>query len=383
MRKVCLTFVVAAAMLASSTIASANDAHNLCAHPMPASANVSPADDAIHLDANGVPVHVYEQWYWNTVLVGLGKTFGVETIVFQFAFGPLILDVAQIAFTDLSTGEFHNQFVWGGGGPFMPSPGYPYVPGGFDVDLSDGDGAFTATGGGGRDHLTFTFADGTTASIAYEGYKNPSASFFDGIGHYDDQVTGTTHGTQYYLQRRSMIATGTIKRPGKQAVLAAGVGWYDRQWGTVIGTPGSQANNTYWKWFSIHLADDTQYMIWDMYAVDTGNSLIRVVNKMGPAPACTEQTFTNVTITGLGSPVSSAGPPPSTLENANHISIPADGIEIDVRMAHPRQVIESGGLFSPFLEGMMTVTGRKNGNPILGTGYYEQFVPPGGCCQGV
>lgn len=380
MKKFCLSFVVLAAL---ATSASANDAHNLCAHPMPASANVSPADDAIHLDANGVPVHVYEQWYWNTVLVGLGKTFGVETIVFQFAFGPLILDVAQIAFTDLSTGEFHNQFVWGGGGPFMPSPGYPYVPGGFDVDLSDDDGAFTATGGGGRDRLTFTFEDGTTASINYEGYKNPSASFFDGIGHYDDHVTGRTHGTQYYLQRRSMIATGTIKRPGKQAVIAAGVGWYDRQWGTVIGTPGSQANNTYWKWFSIHLADDTQYMIWDMYAVDTGNSLIRVVNKMGPAPACTEQTFTNVTITGLGSPVSSAGPPPSTLENANHISIPADGIEIDVRMAHPRQVIESGGLFSPFLEGMMTVTGRKNGHPILGTGYYEQFVPPGGCCQGV
>lgn len=372
-----------AMLLALAANADADDAHNLCAQPMPPSANVSTADDAIHLDANGDPVHLYEQWYWNTILIGQGKTFGVETIVFQFSFGPLILDVAQIAFTDLSTGEFHNQFVWGGGGPFMPSPGYPYVPGGFNIGLSDDDGSFSAKGGGGRDRLAFKFSDGTTATIGYESYKNASAGFFDGIGHYVDPVTGESHGTQYYFNRRSMIATGSIKRPGKSAVSTIGVGWYDRQWGTVIGTPGTQDNNVSWKWFAIHLGDGTQYMVWDMYAVDTGNNLIRVVNKTGQAPSCTEQTFTNVTITGLGSPVTSSGPPPSTLENANHISIPADGLEIDVRMVHPRQLIESGGLFSPFLEGMVSVTGRKNGHPVVGTGYYEQFVSPGGCCQGL
>ncbi|MGN6105874.1 MAG: lipocalin family protein [Kofleriaceae bacterium] len=380
MMKFCLSLVTLAAL---ATSAAADDALNQCANPMPPSANVSPADDAIHLDSSGNPIHLYEQWYWNTVLVGQSKTYGVETIIFQFNFGPLILDVAQIAFTDLSTGEFHNQFVWGGGGPFLPSPGFPYVPGGFDIALTDSGGSLSAQGGGGRDLLTFQFSDGTTATIGYEGYKNPSASFFDGIGHYVDAVTGKTHGTQYYLQRRSLSASGTIQRPGKSAVAVTGVGWYDRQWGTVIGTPGSQADNVSWKWFAIHLSDDTQYMVWDMYAIDTGNSLIRVVNKMGPAPACTEQTFTNVTITGLGSTVSSAGPPPTTLENSNHISIPDDGLEIDVHMVHPGQIIESGGLFSPFLEGMTTITGKKNGRSIFGTGYYEQFAPPGGCCQGV
>jgi hypothetical protein len=349
---------------------------------MPPSANVSVADDAIHLDASGTPIHVYEQWYWNTVLVGQGKTYGVETIMFQFNFGPLILDVAQIAFTDQSTGEFHNQFVWAGGGPFAPSPGYPFVPGGFNLAGTDAGGSYSAIGGGGHDQLAFHFSDGTIATLHYDAYKNPSASFFDGIGHYDD-ANGKTHGTQHYLQRRSMVATGTIQRPGKAAVGVAGVGWYDRQWGTVIGTPGSQANNTYWKWFSLHLADDTQYMIWDMYAVDTGHSLIRVVNKMGAAPGCSEQTFTNVAITGLGSNVSSAGPPPSTLDNANHVSIPDDQLELDVRMILPNQVIESGGLFSPFLEGAATAIGTKHGFPIVGVGYYEQFVPPGGCCQGV
>lgn len=386
MKEVCLKFVVAA-LLASSTVAVADDTHNLCAHPMPASANVSPADDAVHLDATGQPVHMYEQWYWNTVLVGLGKTYGVETIVFQFSFFPgFIVDVAQIAFTDVATGEFHNQLVWGGGAPFVPSSGYPFVPNGFNLAVSDSDGSFKGVGGGGHDQLEFKFEDGTIATLTYEGYKNPSASFFDGIGHYDDVVTGKTHGTQYYLQRRSMTAAGTIQRPGKKKEIVAGLGWYDRQWGTVIGTPGSQADNTYWKWFSLHLSDDTQYMLWDMRAVDTGNQVIKVANRMSAAPSCRESTITDFTVTGLGSTVFNAGPPASTLENANHISIPSEGLEIDVRMITPNQVIETGGLFSPFLEGAATITGTKNGWPIAGVGYYEQFVPAGtvgGCCQGV
>jgi hypothetical protein len=53
---------------------------------------------------------------------------------------------------------------------------------------------------------------------------------------------------------------------------------------------------------------------------------------------------------------------------------------------HPltrNQIITSGGLFSPFHEGAMTTTGTKNGRRVVGTGYYEQFATPGGCCQGL
>lgn len=388
MKNTCLKLGVIVALIAASSFAAADDAHNLCAQPMQPSANVSAADDAVHLDPDGASTFPYEEWYWNTVLAGFGKTYGVQTLVFQFSFFPgAVIDVAQIALTDVATGEYHSQLVWGGGAPFVPSAGYPYVAGGFDLTDTDADGSFHAVGGGGHDKLKFRFDDGTTATIVYEGYKNPSPAFFDGLGHYDDVVTGKSHGTQYYLQRRSMTAFGTIQRPGKLPAVVAGVGWYDRQWGTLIGTPGTQADNTYWKWFALHLSDDTQYTLWDMRAVDTGDQLIKVANRTGAAPACTEKTITDFTVTGLGSPVSSAGPPPSTLENANHISIPSEGLEIDVRMMTPNQVIETGGLFSPFLEGAATITGTKNGRPIFGVGYYEQFVPAGptagGCCQGV
>jgi predicted secreted hydrolase len=268
-----------------------------------------------------------------------------------------------------------NHFIWGGGG-------YPFVSGAFNINIADGGGSFKAVGGGGSDSLEFHYSDGSVAKIAFDGLKNPSPAYFDGFGNFLDQVTGKSHGGQFYLQRRSMAAAGTITRPGSQPVPVVGVGWYDRQWGSVIGTPGTQADNVYWKWFSIHLSDDTEYHVWDMYAVDTGNSLIRVVNKIGAAPACEESTFTNVTVTGLGSPVFDPGPPPSTLELANHISIPDEKLELDVREATPNQIVESGGLFSPFIEGAMKAIGTKNGHPVVGTGYYEQFVPPGGCCQG-
>src|SRR5262249_18830498 len=103
----------------------------------------------------------------------------------------------------------------------------------------------------------------------------------------------------------------------------------------------------------------------------------------GAAPACEESTLTNVTVTGLGDPAFSDGPPASTFELANHISIPDEGLELDVREITPNQIITSGGLFSPFIEGAMTAVGTKNGRRVVGTGYYEQFVSPGGCCQGL
>jgi hypothetical protein len=338
------------------------------------SANVSPGDDAIHLNPDGTYKYTYEEWYWNAVLIGDGRTWGVETIVFQFDFYPLVLNVTQIALTDVATGEYQSQLIWGGGG-------YPYVPGGFDIDIADGAGSFTAAGGGGSDRLAFHYSDGSVVSLDLEGLKNPSPGFFDGFGDYLDKATGKSHGQQYYLQRRNMAAWGTITRPGASPVNVAGIGWYDRQWGSVIGTPGTPADNVYWKWFSIHLSDGGDYMVWDMYAIDTGDSVIRVVNRIGAAPTCEESTFTNVSVTGLGQTVFNAGPPPSTLELANHLSIPDDGLELDVREITPNQIITSGGLFSPFIEGAMTASGTRNGRRVFGTGYYEQFVSPGGCCQ--
>jgi hypothetical protein len=87
----------------------ANDAHNRCAQPMRASANVSPADDAVHLNGDGTFKYPYEEWYWNAVLAGGGKTWGLETIVFQFSFPFVLINVVQIALTDITTGEYQNQ----------------------------------------------------------------------------------------------------------------------------------------------------------------------------------------------------------------------------------------------------------------------------------
>lgn len=360
--------------------ASADDTHNLCfTHPSHAGAAVSiPQDDAIHLNPDGSNKYVYEQWYWNAVLVGDdGHTYGVETIPFQFTF-PMLppINVIQIALTDMHTGEYLNQFVWGGGG-------YTHVANGFDLSLTDADGSFTATGGSGRDDLELTYSDGSVATVHFEGLKNPTPAWFDGFASLVDPITGTNHGAQFYFNRRNMLATGTIKRPGKREVHAAGVGWYDREFGSVIGTPGSQANNTNWHWLSLHLADGSDYMLWDMYADDTGNSLVHVVNEIGAAPACTEKRITTFSIAGNGPTISNVGPPASVFDSSVHLSIPEENLELDIKLARDNQVITSGGLFSPFVEGIMTATGKKNGRPVAGTGYLEQFSREGGCCQGL
>lgn len=355
----------------------ADDAHNRCAAPNPhTGAAVSiPQDDAVHLGPDGKPSVVYDQWYWNAVLVGDdGRTYSIETIPFQFYFAPVILDVTQIALTDVATGEHLNQFVWGGGG-------YTFVPNGFDIEIADSGGAFKAIGGGGSDDLTFTYADGSTAQIHFESAKNPTPAWANGIGQMIDPVTGRDHGTQFYYNRRNMAAHGTIQRPGKRRVNVVGIGWYDREFGSVIGTPGTQDNNVNWRWLSLHLSDDTDYMMWDMYANDTGNNLLHYVNEIGQAPECTEKTITKYTFTPSTSTMFSDGPPASNLNLGGHLSIPEEGVEIDLQPLTSNQIVTSGGLFSPFFEGAFAVSGTKNGRPVRGTGYFEEFVATGGCCQ--
>ncbi|HEX8109903.1 MAG TPA: hypothetical protein VF516_19365, partial [Kofleriaceae bacterium] len=138
----------------------------------------------MHLGPDGNPSVVYDQWYWNAVLVGDdGHTYGLETIPFQFYFAPVILDVTQIALTDAATGEYLNQLLFGGGG-------YTPVPDGFDIEIADSGGAFKAVGGGGSDDLTFTYADGTVAQLHFEGMKNPAPAWANGIGRMIDPITG-------------------------------------------------------------------------------------------------------------------------------------------------------------------------------------------------
>ena len=356
----------------------ADDAHNRCAapHPHTGAAVSIPKDDAVHLGPDGKPSVVYDQWYWNAVLLGDdGHVYGVETIPFQFYFAPTIIDVTQIALTDVANDEYLNQFVFGGG------DGYRFVPDGIDIEIADSGGALKAVGGGGSDELTLTYADGSTAQLHFEGAKNPSPAWADGVGQMIDPVTGRDHGTQFYYNRRNMVTYGTIQRPGKRRVNVIGTGWYDREFGSVIGTRGSQDNNVNWRWLSLHLSDDTDVMMWDMYANDTGNNLLHFLNEIGQAPACAEKTTTHYTFTPSTSTVVAAGPPASRLNLGGHLSVPEDGLEIDIRPLTSKQIVSSGGLFSPFFEGGFLASGTKHGRPVAGTGYYEEFVRPGGCCQ--
>jgi hypothetical protein len=369
--------LVLAVSLCLSRSAWADDANNRCAvaNPHTGSAVSIPRDDAVHIGSDGKPSVAYDQWYWNSVLVGDdGHVYGVETIPFQFYFPPVIVDVVQISLTDVATGEYVNQLVSGG-------DGYTYVPNRIDIEIEDSAGSFKAIGGGGSDDLTFHFSDGSKAQIHFENMKNPTPAWANGIGHMVDPITGRDHGTQLYYNRRNMAAYGTIHRPGRRKVTVAGTGWYDREFGSVIGTPGTQNNNVNWRWLSIHLSDDTDLMMWDMYANDTGNNLIHFVNEIGAAPRCTEKTMTSFSFTPSSAMVFAPGPPASRLNLGGHLSIPEEGLEIDIHPLLNNQIVASGGLFSPFFEGAFVVTGTKNGCSITGTGYYEQFVPPGGCCQ--
>lgn len=378
-------------LLSYSPTLQASDDHNLCLFDPPPYQNVSiPADDGIHLEPDGTYTHQYEQWYWTAFVTGRhGKTYALQTLVFQFnLFQPLIFDIVQISYTDIETGDHYTDFALN-----FDAPGYTPVTNGFDIELHDpvtGAG-LVAIGGGGRDSLTFNFSDGTVAEIDMNSLKHPTESL-DGLKNYLDTVTGESHGEQYYLNRRSMATRGKITFPGERPIRVSGIGHYDRQWGTVIGTPGTQADNVSWKWFALTLFDGTHaptqgvlpafatnYVMWDMHANDTGNTLVHRIDKIGPAPLCRQEKIDNWTVEGTGETIFSPGPPPTTIDLVNTISIPSEGLELTVEPLVDDQFVNSGGLFDPFYEGITKVTGTRHGRPVSGYGYYEGFLS---CCQG-
>lgn len=358
------SWVMTATLVLSTTLAAAtaraDDVHNLChlaAQPAGVLPDV-PSDDGIHFDSDSgfLP---YEQYYYVSDLRGLdGRRYGLQSILFQFAFSPAsfglpwefpqaILTLGQASLTDVQAQTFESSFVQSfeiDGGNALP-----VLDSAYDLLMDDAATRILVRGGGGRDRIEFDFPNGKRARLHLESLKDPMYGFFAGFGAYTDPDTGFVHGEQFYYSRTRMATAGALY-DGARWRPVAGTSWQDRQYGSVIGTPGTDADNVNWVWVLVQLDDGREYLAWDMKSNATGNTLIHVATRSGAPPRCAQSTITAFELGESDETFESDIAPGHIFPQHVELSIPEESLHIDIRPLVQDSVVVTGGAFSPTME---------------------------------
>ena len=182
-------------------------------------------------------------------------------------------------------------------------------------------------------------------------------------------LAGPTSGWTYYYSRPRMAAEGTLVLDGKRLTVTGDV-WMDHQWGEffVLGNPAG------WQWFGLQLDDGTDLMITESRNVDGDidaryGSLINRDGSLlslgsgGPDTGDIELLTTGSWI----SPHTGADYPSGWT-----VRLPGQGIELFVSpVIADQEIISTRPESAIYWEGKVSVTGTRDGNPIIGDGYVE------------
>lgn len=191
--------------------------------------------------ADGVqPEHPCQWWYWSGQLrAASGRRHGFQLACFaaEAVRGLLWGQMAHWAVVALDAGTFTSDSrVW------LGAP--RRIEGRFMLETPGGE--VSALGGDGHDRLRLGAACGLDLTLR----GAEVVPHYEGRRH--DYAFG---GYTYYYSRPRMVATGVIGR-GAARERVEGEVWFDRQYGAL-----SPALIEGWQWFSVHLDDGQQLMI--------------------------------------------------------------------------------------------------------------------------
>jgi predicted secreted hydrolase len=190
-----------------------------------------PADDAAHDEPS-------EWWYWTGHLEDdAGRWYGFEEVFFLARYEGFEYMMAHHTITDIEAGTFSYDLRYGFGG-------LPDVVDGFSLSL----GNWTATGGGGNDHLRAS-VNHYVLDVELAAVKPPVLQHGNGYTDYD------FGGYTYYYSRERMAARGTLEVAGETRYVT-GWAWFDHQWGSMF-----EAVQVGWDWFAIQLDDGREIML--------------------------------------------------------------------------------------------------------------------------
>jgi len=206
-------------------------------------------------------------------------------------------------------------------------------------------------------------ADGDDFSFTLE-LKPSKPPVKHGINGYSRKGSTPERASCYYSYSR-LETSGTITISGK-SLPVKGVSWMDHEFSTAPLEPGTVG----WDWFSIQLADKTEFMIFLLRREDGGLSSASsgsYIDSLG-ALRHLDRSYFDVSVRNTWKSKKSGAVYPSGWQ----IKIPLLGIEVAVTSNLPDQemhTLQSTGV--TYWEGSVSAKGTKGGSPIDGQGYVE------------
>jgi len=314
------------------------------ATPLPAL--VFPQDEAPHHDLT-------EWWYYTGHLVGTdatgaAHTYGFELTFFQIlrsTFGPLY--IGHVAVTDLTRQQFASaqqtqQLI-----SIVPAS----TPG-FDLSI----GAWNMHGLAGHDHLTAGNPDYHFALDLLTQKAAPVLHNGNGL------LTTFGPGFSYYYSRTRMAVQGTVLDHGVPLTVT-GTAWMDHQWGNFLLDPSIS-----WQWFSLQLADNTEYMLFFLATPVNGQRVY------GATRIAANGTVTALT-TGLSEEVLNMWTSPTTHTTYPaqwRVTVPGGDLTVTPLLANQEFVTPANSLLhTAYWEGDCAVSGMIDSQPMTGASYVE------------
>jgi predicted secreted hydrolase len=309
-----------------------------------------PADESPHPSAG------MEWWYFTGHLTGKdifggSHSYGFETMVtrndgLNTAPSSVIYNV-NMSVTDLTRGTFkETRDIYSIQNDNVPAGG------GFSFDV----GGVHMDGKNNVNHISGGFSD---LSYVYGGLT------------LSQSTPAALHGTQgvipygpfgesAYYSETNLGVSGTLFDHGL-LVNVTGKAWMDHQWGN--WNPGAGG----WEWFSIQLANNTQYMLY--FIRDANGNYVQTLGTLVNADGSTVSLpASQLDHTALGSWTS----PHTGITYPQNWNITVPGGTLNVAVQFPDQEVYSNLVtVGQYWEGTSTVSGTVNGQAVTGQAYSE------------
>jgi predicted secreted hydrolase len=293
-----------------------------------------------------------EWWYYTGMLNSVeGKVFGVEAVVFHAAGKRVGLPMIDVWISHYAVLD-------------QEAKAYAYDQCGYFQWLyqgSDSEGFDLYTplvqmqGFNGQDHITAATTEGNYALEL--NLIDERGVVLHGSGGY------VPYGDLYsfYYSRPIMQAKGTLVVDG-QTMEVQGEMWFDRQWGRDVINPWLK-----WDWFSLRLNDGSSVMLFAFRETDPVLYEGTYIPPAGDAINLTSEDFT-ITPTGWWTSERTDVSYPV----AWTINIPSQGLTLNVKAVVDYQEFNARSTSANiYWEGLCTIEGTRNGEPISGSAYIE------------
>jgi predicted secreted hydrolase len=309
-----------------------------------------PKDESPH------PSSGMEWWYYNGHLTGVDPSGKVHRYGFLLSFIRIndgqepasALYNGQFAITDLTRGAYEADMS-----EYAQQPDVVPPQGGYNITIN----GWNMNGINGQNNLTAAFKDGNYGINLTADQSKPAALHGNG-----GIIPYGPFGQSYYYSETDLHASGTLMDHGVP-VKVTGSAWEDHQWGNFsTGTGG-------WTWFSVQLANDTQYMLYFIH--DANGNLVQIVGtKVNPDGSTVNLDPSQISETPLGSWTS----PTTHVTYPQNWLVKVPGGEFTVLAQQADQeptALTPAGTYTGYWEGTSTVTGAVNGVPAIGQAYVE------------